>query len=60
MSRPAPLKFREVSNIAMTTGGEKKHPIVIVDRVVKEWVGIGWSDLRRANADDRQKYPEVV
>ena len=43
----------------MVAGGEKRHPIVIDDRTVREWVGFGWIDLRRATSADFSKYPCV-
>lgn len=58
--RPKPLKRSQVTNIAMTTGGEKRISKVILDGVVKEWVGIGWIDLREASAEDYLKIPEVT
>ena len=59
MKRPKPISYREVSNIAMTTGKEKTLSKVIHKGILKEWVGIGWVDLRTANKDDFEKYPEV-
>lgn len=58
-TEPGTVLRRELSLIRMAAGGEKFHPIVIDDRTVKEWVGIGWIDLRRATADDYTKYPIV-
>ena len=54
------VRSSNVSNIAMTTGGEKKYSIVIDGGVVKEWVGIGWIDLNKATKADRKKYPTVI
>lgn len=33
-----------LSNIRMTTGGEKRIDAVILDGTVRRWVGIGWVD----------------
>lgn len=49
----------ELSNIAMTTGGEKKYDTVIDRGRLKEWVDIGWVDLGPATDKDRRKHPEV-
>lgn len=38
------VKRSLLSNIRMTTGGEKKIKKVILDGTVREWVGIGWID----------------
>lgn len=51
---------RQVGNIAMVNGGEKKHPRVILDGIVKNWVGFGWVDEGKATAADLKKYPTVV
>lgn len=44
----------------MVMGGEKTHPIVIDDGMVKEWVGIGWIELRYANKSDLNTLPTVI
>lgn len=51
---------KELSTIAMVNGNEHHYRIVIDEGVVKEWVGIGWIDLRKATPKDREKYPNVV
>ena len=56
---PKTVKASELSTIRMTTGGEKKHSVVIHEGVVKEWVGMGWIDVRIATKIDRKKYPTV-
>lgn len=57
--RPKPLKRSQVTNIAMTTGGEDRISKVILDGVVKEWVGIGWIDIGTAEPADYLTIPEV-
>jgi len=57
--RPKTLARRDVTNIAMTAGNENKISQIILDGVVKEWVGIGWIDLRDATKDDYLKIREV-
>lgn len=59
MNNALQVQRRELTTIRMVAGNENLHPIVIDDRTVKEWVGIGWIDLRRATADDFTKYPLV-
>lgn len=50
---------RELSNLKMVEGNEDKYSIVIDDGVLKEWVGIGWIELRPAIKADCEKYPTV-
>lgn len=59
MNNALQVQRRELTTIRMVAGNENLYPIVIDDRTVKEWVGIGWIDLRRATADDFTKYPIV-
>ena len=58
-TEPGTVQRRDLATIRMVAGGEKRHPIVIDDRTVKEWVGFGWIDLRRATSADFTKYPIV-
>lgn len=51
---------REVSNIKMVSGNEKKYTKIIHNGIVKEWVGIGWIPLNEATQEDNEKYPTVV
>ena len=51
---------RELSKRAMAAGNEVKYAIVIDEGTVKEWVGIGWVELREALPDDIGKYPVVT
>jgi hypothetical protein len=48
-----------VSNVRMVAGNEKKHPRVILDGIVKNWVGFGWVDEGKATTEDKRKYPTV-
>jgi hypothetical protein len=50
---------KELSNIAMVNGNEKKYKIVIDLGILKEWVGIGWIELRKATTKDLKTYPAV-
>ena len=49
----------ELSSRNMIAGNEKKYSIVVDDGVVKQWVGIGWLELRLATPVDRKDYPVV-
>ena len=53
------VKRSALSNFKMAAGNEKRISKVILDGMLKEWVGIGWVDLRRATAADLKKYPTV-
>lgn len=47
-AKPAPgegISREALTNIAMVTGNEKLVTEVIVDGVVKRWVGMGWINL---------------
>ena len=50
----------ELSTMAMVAGNENKYSIIIDKRILKEWVGIGWIELRTASTADKEKYPTVI
>ena len=50
---------REVSKQAMVEGNEAKYQCVIDNGTLKEWVGIGWIELREACPSDYEHYPTV-
>jgi hypothetical protein len=54
------VRSSELQTIRMTAGNEKKYPTVIDDGVVKDWVAIGWIDMREATKEDYEKFPVVV
>ncbi len=60
MNRDKAVTLKEVGNIAMVNGNEKKHPRVILDGDVMNWVGYGWVDEGKATDADRKKYPTLV
>ena len=60
MSKNKTVTRRAVGNVAMVNGNEKKHPRVILDGIVKNWIGFGWVDEGKATAADRKKYPTVI
>lgn len=45
--------------VAMVAGNEKEITHVIVNGTLKQWVGIGWVDLREATREDYTQYPEM-
>lgn len=51
---------RDLNKVRMIEGNEKLYRIVIDEGVLKEWVGIGWIELREAKASDAEKYPTVT
>ena len=53
------IKARQLSNLMMVGGNEKKYRFIIDRGILKEWVGIGWLDIRETNEEDYQQYPEV-
>ena len=57
---PGTVKRAALSTIKMVAGGEKKHPVVILDGDVRRWVGFGWVNEGKADAADRKKYPTVI
>ena len=57
---PKPVHARELSNLKMSCGNQKKCPVVIDDGIVKGWVGIGWVSKGKATAKDKALYPEVT
>ena len=51
----------DLSLLKMVAGGEKRHKIVVdTDGILKEWVGMGWINLRAASQADRERWPRVV
>ena len=50
---------RELSKMKMASGNEATYSVVIDNGVLKEWVGIGWIELRDATPEDTEKYPTV-
>lgn len=44
----------------MAAGNEKRFTRVIDENILKEWVAIGWVDVRKATKEDKKKYPKVV
>jgi hypothetical protein len=53
------VNAKELQNIRMAGHNEKKYPVVIDNGVLKEWVAIGWVDVREATQKDYEKFPVV-
>lgn len=53
------VKATELSKLKMAAGNEKKYEAVIDNGILKEWVAIGWVDLREATDEDFKKFPVV-
>ena len=53
------VKATELSNFRMAGHNEKKYPAVIDNGILKEWIAIGWIDLRKATKEDHKKFPVV-
>jgi hypothetical protein len=43
----------------MVSGGEARFLEIILDGMVKHWVGFGWIDMREATKEDYLKIREV-
>ena len=58
--KPKSINAYELSNWKMSCDTKEKKPRkVIQDGFIKQWVGIGWVEERKAKKKDYQKYPEV-
>lgn len=61
---PAPgqptVKRADLAAIRMTTGGEKRHPMVILDGTVRHWVGFAWVDEGAPSEEQARTLPLVV
>ena len=53
------VNANELSKLRMAGGNEKKYNAVIDNGTLKEWVGIGWVDVREATKNDYEKFPTV-
>jgi hypothetical protein len=53
------IKRSELTNLRMVAGNERKYDNVIIDGVLKNWVGIGWVEIRTATPADKRKYPTL-
>lgn len=53
------VKRSELTNFKMVAGNDEKYECVVVNGRLKEWVGIGWIDVRAATPNDLKRYPEV-
>lgn len=53
------IKRSELSNTRMVAKNEQKYATVIDKGIVKDWVGIGWIDIREADESDYNSIPVV-
>lgn len=54
------VKRSELSSWKMAAGNEKTITQVIFEGLVRDWVGIGWINMRKATPEDYAKLPVVV
>lgn len=54
------VKKSELTTLRMVQGNERLYPKVIIEGVLREWVGFGWIPLGPATEEDLKKYPRVV
>jgi hypothetical protein len=54
------VKRSELSSWKMAAGNEKTITQVIFEGRVRDWVGIGWIDMREATSEDFATMPVVV
>jgi hypothetical protein len=57
---PAPIHSDNCATVAMVAGGEDRIQFVIKSGKLKQWVGIGWIDVREATEQDYYTYPTVI
>jgi hypothetical protein len=57
---PTPIHKDSCSTVAMVAGGEDRIQYVIKSGKLKQWVGIGWVDVREATEQDYYTYPTVI
>lgn len=50
---------KELSNLRMVAGNERKYDRVVIDGKVMSWVGIGWIEEREALPSDYDNLPVV-
>lgn len=57
---PCILPRTAVTSIAMTTGGEKRHPVVVMAGDRMRWIGFVWVNEGLAAPSDKAKLPMVM
>lgn len=50
---------KELNNLRMVAGNERKYDRVVIDGKVMSWVGIGWIEEREALPSDYDNLPVV-
>lgn len=58
--KPQTVKRRDLGNIAMVAGNEKRIQAVILDGTVRRWVGIGWVDEGKPTQRQLKTIPTVI
>ena len=59
-TKPKTIKRAKLSNLSMVAGGEKTISKVILDGVVKQWVGFGWVDEGKPTKQQNETLPHVI
>lgn len=54
------VERHQLTNLRMTTGGEKRYTKVVLAGYVQQWVGIGWVNERPATLEDFASLPVVI
>lgn len=54
------VQLKELTNLKMVSGNEKKYPCVIINGFLKDWVGFGWITVRKATKKDLQQFPIAI
>ena len=60
MSNNKTVKRSELTTLKMVEGNEKKYSTVIIDGILKDWVGFGWVGEGKASIENKRKYPTMV
>jgi hypothetical protein len=54
------VQLKELTNLKMIAGNEKKYSCVIINGILNDWVGFGWVEVRKATKKDLQKFPIAI
>lgn len=54
------VSLNDLGIISMVAHNENKYQTVIFEGIVKDWVSIGWMDLREATNDDYLRFPIAI
>jgi hypothetical protein len=53
------VSYRDIATAVVAAGRGKRLNHVIHNGFLKQWVGIGWIEIRLATPADYEKYPQV-